>query len=395
MMFCLVALTAWAQESDDYLSFLGKGKQWHVLHRSSADYAAFVEENKVWKVGRMQELDSVVCELEYFYFDGDTLVDGRTCKKWVRQDEDEQNRRTFYVGALYEKGKRIYLIRPLTTTPVLLYDFESPLGSYVEAYDVLEDTVAPCYIAEKYTRDITACGQEYHLPCTQVRYYPTRSDQRYVAEWVESIGSLGEPNYNSYGDNGYACVLLECSIGAKRCYYNPHIEETISSYWWDELLIDGTASGTNKNKDKLDFTHVIKTRPTLYAKPEDQQIGGEYSNCLLAVDFANFSGSYVSTVIDAAGQILFSQTVNTGNLMSLELQLSEYSVGQYTIAFENDEEIYTAQFSLPLIDSGVGGIVDGGAGGSSSLYDLCGRHIKEGKLGRGVYIRDGRKSLVR
>jgi hypothetical protein len=49
-------------------------------------YRPFVEDGKVWKVGNTQSiLDNVVQVVDYYYFDGDTIVGGKTCKQMMCQ----------------------------------------------------------------------------------------------------------------------------------------------------------------------------------------------------------------------------------------------------------------------------------------------------------------------
>ena len=45
-------------------------------------YRPMIEDGKVWKVGSTTGIsDGVVKMVEYYYFDGDTIIDGKTCKQ--------------------------------------------------------------------------------------------------------------------------------------------------------------------------------------------------------------------------------------------------------------------------------------------------------------------------
>ena len=53
---------------------------------SKDDYRPFVEEGKVWKVGNSTSIsDNLVNLVDYYYFDGDTIIDGKTCKQMMCQ----------------------------------------------------------------------------------------------------------------------------------------------------------------------------------------------------------------------------------------------------------------------------------------------------------------------
>ena len=46
-------------------------------------YRPMIEEDKVWKVGEV--LSNPMQLVEYYYFDGDTIIDRRTCKQMMCQ----------------------------------------------------------------------------------------------------------------------------------------------------------------------------------------------------------------------------------------------------------------------------------------------------------------------
>ena len=71
---------------------------------------------------------------EYFYFAGDTIVGGQTCKQmkkirnaseenWVNGVFTPANSPQEYVGAWYEQDKKVYFARAGKDHPELFYDF--------------------------------------------------------------------------------------------------------------------------------------------------------------------------------------------------------------------------------------------------------------------------------
>ena len=47
-------------------------------------YRPFVEDGKVWKVGAFSSGNPVQV-VDYYYFDGDTIINGKTCKQMMCQ----------------------------------------------------------------------------------------------------------------------------------------------------------------------------------------------------------------------------------------------------------------------------------------------------------------------
>jgi hypothetical protein len=94
-------------------------------------YSPFVEEGKVWKVGTIS--GNPVQVVDYYYFDGDTIIGGRTCKQMMRQryvspdypeyDNLAQLPTLSKVGAWYEKDKKVYFYNENKQSFMIKYDF--------------------------------------------------------------------------------------------------------------------------------------------------------------------------------------------------------------------------------------------------------------------------------
>ena len=94
-------------------------------------YRPFVEDGKVWKVGTIS--GNPVQVVDYYYFDGDTIVNGKTCKqmwcqRYVNPDYADYSALTqtpslSKVGAWYEENQKVYVCREGTQEMQMLYDF--------------------------------------------------------------------------------------------------------------------------------------------------------------------------------------------------------------------------------------------------------------------------------
>ena len=353
-------------------------------------YQPFVEEGKEWKVGVCQNGNSQVSELEYYRIEGDTIISNQTCKQWLRQSIDRNNRRTEYIGAVYEKDGKVYEFLPGRDNAVLLYDFTTPRGEWVEVYDASKDKMVECLIIGKDT--IVAEGNYLHR--TLVIPRPDSSvDFLQGTVWTEGIGNQKRPNSNSYtnvGEEPYQLMSCVTANGGKQ-FTNSNLTENISQFW------TGISGKQEDNKQKLDFTHVIKTRPTGYRTSAlPSLLRGEYDDAMLSIDFLNLNGTYQITIFDPTGRVCYQQTMETVNLKSMDMNLSDYDDNTYTITAENEQELYSASFTLPWEGNSIKSILNMQGINNGPIYDLCGRRLPNSSpLPKGIYLHQGKKLIVR
>ncbi|MCR4959194.1 MAG: leucine-rich repeat domain-containing protein, partial [Prevotella sp.] len=96
-------------------------------------YRPFVEDGKVWKVGSTTGIwDGIVKMVEYYYFDGDTIINRKTCKQMMCQRYVSPNHPDYAamsqipslrcVGAWYEEDKEVYMYNEINQLR-MMYDF--------------------------------------------------------------------------------------------------------------------------------------------------------------------------------------------------------------------------------------------------------------------------------
>ena len=183
-------------------------------------------------------------------------------------------------------------------------------------------------------------------------------------------------------------LLMSCIQGNDTLYYRPDLTEDISEYWDED---------SETKKQKIDFTHVIKTKPTSPRVAANiSLLWGEYSNAVLNIDFEGMNGRYkINVRKDGEQQDRFSANQETHNLQSLDVNLAGYPDGDYTVVVENDGESFTAHFALPLDGTGISPIHNSQFtihNEADAIYDLSGRRVINPK--RGLYIQGGRKVLI-
>ena len=363
------------------------------------DYRPFIEEGKVWKVGKFvtsgPEGYTHAHTIEYFYFDGDTIVSGQPCKKMMcREEYDPYNvPQPTYVGALYEDVRRVYCALPNSNDLVLLYDFATPEEMEIEYYNTYAKKDTRGYIRRK-----SLCEDSvYHGMITTVNWYryENESEALYIdqpevsAYWREGVGYDGFYNSNSediLAIGAFNQIML-CTVDDEVLYYDPSLIDCV------------TPQDTEVKKNWLDFTHTVKTKPKAPRRGEattsdEETVTGEYSIKELFVNFKTLTGPYTITVTDAAGQTIYNKVVQTNSVVALNTDISAYAKGSYTITVENEEEAYSAEFLIsdedgltpqpPLLQRG---------GEAGAVYNLNGQRLT--KPQRGVNIVNGHKVVVK
>ena len=362
-----------------------KNMEHQIVTCGTDDYIPYVAENKEWKLGYRMHSTKGIEEIYTYYFSGDTIInptDKHIYKKWMRQTTNKDYRQTEYIGAIYEDEKKVYQFMPEQTEAVLIFDFASNVGDTIEVYNKGSQEVETCIIRDKYREPHNYEGiPEFRIVSVE---FP-----EYFWSWVEGLGAVNYwPDKNSQFEKMWfgEYLLMSCIQGNDTLYYRPDLTEDISEYWDED---------NETKKQKIDFTHVIKTKPTS-PQPVSTNISllwGEYSNAVLNIDFEGMNGRYkINVRKDGEQQDRFSANQETHNLQSLDVNLAGYPDGDYTVVVENEGESFTAHFALPLDGTGIESIVNSQSSNTKSIYDLSGRRVVNPK--RGLYIQGGRKVLI-
>ena len=84
----------------------------------------FSEDNKVW---RHEHMDFPGKYTRHNYTDGDTIIGDHQCYK-LYACETSRNTPATYEGAIYDEGRKTYIIKAGDTEPQLLYNFDVAEG---------------------------------------------------------------------------------------------------------------------------------------------------------------------------------------------------------------------------------------------------------------------------
>jgi hypothetical protein len=368
-------------------------------------YRPFVEEGKVWKLGG-KDSGNPVQLVEYYYFNGDTIIDGKICKQMMCQryvnpdypdyDIISQYPSLSYEGAWYEEDKKVYFYNTTNKQFQMKYDFS--LGDNEDLWINNNHYV----IGPKQTGGLEGFKGVYR----DIMWYDEEKPY-YCTTWLEGVGSIEGPIKNVYlGEEYYALFLMSCTVGDEVIYLN------------DEYEDGATPEGARKSR--FDFTHTIKIKPKAPIKREksdvyissserevarpkvkapevkaprrseaDQSVYGEYNDLQLGINLNPLDEAYQVRITNESGQVVYEKTVNAGSIVALSIDISAYAKGLYTVTVENSYESFTGEFDTQT--AGIEAIRNNKEVKSTEIYNLHGQRVANDY--KGLVIVGGKKVL--
>jgi hypothetical protein len=346
----------------------------------SIAYRPFVEEDKVWKVGAVS--GNPVPVVDYYYFDGDTIIGGKTFKQMMCQryvspdypyyDDLSQQPSLTKVGAWREEDKKVYFYDEGKQTVVLKYDFS--IGDN-ESLQLIDD-YPPFIIGPKQTGGLEGFKGVYRdVMVSQAARSTT---------WLEGVGGIDGPTRNAYPEaaDHVPELLMSCAVGDEVIYLNDNYE-------------DG-ATPAGARKGRFDFTHTVKTKPKAPRRSEEQQsLYGEYNDLRLVISLDPLCDDYLVSITGETGQVVYQKAVDAGSIVGLSIDISAYAKGRYTVTVENSSECFTGQFEMQV--SGVSDAVRLNDKeqmiNDNIVYNLQGQRLRY--LQKGWNIVNGRKIYIK
>ena len=341
-------------------------------------YRPMIEDDKVWKVGNTQTIsDNSVNVVDYYYFDGDTIIDGKACKEMMRQrfvspdysdDYWTPEPSLSYVGAWYEENKKVYFYDENKQSMVIMYDFSLNDNESM----ALIDGYPPFIIGPKQTGGIEGFKGVY-------RNVMINQDIRSTT-WLEGVGGIDGPTRNAYPEAADPVpeFLMSCAVGDEVIYLN------------DEYEDGATPEGARKSR--FDFTHTIKTKPQAPRRSKEElSIYGEYNDLQLGINLNPLYDAYLVRITNESGQIFYEKTINAGSIVALSIDISAYAKGRYTVTVENSSEYFTGEFEVQT--AGIEENVEIKELKNVSIYNLQGQRISS--LQKGLNIVNGQKIYVK
>ena len=171
---------------------------------------------------------------------------------------------------------------------------------------------------------------------------------------------------------------MSCVVGDEVIYLN------------DEYEDGATPEGARKSR--FDFTHTIKIKPKTPTRREAaQSVYGEYNELKLGINLDPLDEAYLVRITDETGKVVYEKAINAGSIVGLNIDISAYPEGRYTVTVENSQEAFTGEFEMRA--TGIEEAKNKKAEPRGNIYNLQGQRISS--LQKGLNIMNGQKIYVK
>jgi hypothetical protein len=202
--------------------------------------------------------------------------------------------------------------------------------------------------------------------------------------WLEGVGGIDGPTKNAYYidtlDDRVPEFLMACVVGDEVIFLNDKYED------------EATPAGARKNR--FDFTHTNKLKPKSRVRSEEEpSLYGEYNDQQLDINLGPLDDAYQVCITDGSGKAVYEKVINAGNIVALNIDISDYAKDHYTVTVENSLESFTGEFET--LTNGISDAVRLNDKGKmiKLIYNLHGQRLSS--LQRGLNIVNGQKIYVK
>ena len=175
---------------------------------------------------------------------------------------------------------------------------------------------------------------------------------------------------------------MACVVGDEVIFLNDKYED------------EATPAGVRKGR--FDFTHNKKIKPKTRVRSEEEpSLYGEYNDQQLDINLEPLDDTYQVCITDGSGRAVYEKTINAGNIVGLNIDISAYTKGHYTVTVENSLESFTGEFET--LTNGISDAVrlndKGKMINDKLIYNLQGQRLS--RLQKGLNIVNGRKIYIK
>ena len=284
-------------------------------------------------------------------------------------------------GVWYEEDKKVYEYNTTDKQFKLMYDFS------VDDNVTLQIHGQSYVVGPKLTEGLKGFKGVYRNVMwpswDEEQIYDER--QLYNTTWLEGVGSIEGPGYNVYLGKEYhgGAFLMACYAGDEVIYYN------------DEYEDGATPEVTGSRKNRFDFSHTVKTKPkSRTTRGAEPSLYGEYNDQQLGINLNPLYDAYLVSITDETGKTVYEKNINAGSIVGLNIDISAYPEGRYTVTVENNNESFTGEFDAQT--AGVGDALrlnNNEKIVNDNIYNLQGQRLSS--LQKGLNIVNGQKIFVK
>ena len=173
------------------------------------NYRPFIEEGTTWTVSYWRYFDTEAFRTDVYSIKGDTIIGSLTCSKLLTGDQ--------FVGALYEEGRKVWLIKPGETAMTLLYDFGAKVGDELLLNGKTAAKVTDVRTIDYHGRQMRCISFE-----DESSTWDGQNDDISQSVWIEGVGSCIAPLDNCLLNNrtGVGMWVTSCQSRAGIIYEN-------------------------------------------------------------------------------------------------------------------------------------------------------------------------------
>ena len=124
---------------------------------------------------------------------------------------------------------------------------------------------------------------------------------------------------------------------------------------------------------------------------EEHSLYGEYNEQQLSINLSPISDAYLVSITDESGKMVYEKPINAGNIVGLNIDISNYPKGDYTVTVENSIELFIGEFKAQT--TGIKEVKMKKEETKGYIYNLQGQRLNS--LQKGLNIVDGKKVYVK
>ncbi|MBR5038495.1 MAG: DUF3244 domain-containing protein, partial [Prevotella sp.] len=102
--------------------------------------------------------------------------------------------------------------------------------------------------------------------------------------------------------------------------------------------------------------------------------------------------AYMVRITDKSDNVVYEKAINAGNIVGLNIDISAYPEGRYTVTIENNGESFTGEFDTKT--TGIQELKSSRIEELKSIYNLQGQRVTTPVKG-GIYIQNGKKLIIK
>ena len=124
---------------------------------------------------------------------------------------------------------------------------------------------------------------------------------------------------------------------------------------------------------------------------EESSLYGEYNDKQLDINLGLLDDTYQVCITDGSGKAVYEKVIYAGNIVGLNIDISAYAKGRYTVTVENSRESFTGEFET--LTTGIEENAKIEKLKNVSIYNLQGQRLS--RLQKGLNIVNGKKIYIK